>query len=717
MGDPWKMIAAGTTRAIDEGEVRRALSILVGPNDTHELRALPSGRSRIIRGNDLGAALRYVRELADENVYYTLNPVRPDLTKSANNGDVVRRVRILIDVDPDKPREHKDSSASDEEKEHARAVAEAILHDLAARGWPAPISIDSGNGWHLVYGVDLPNDKLSQQWISKALKALARAYEGRGASVDIKVHNASRIAKLPGTWARKGPDTPQRPHRICRLISVPVASGVVPVGLIRDLATAYEDLVGDAKEDVVLASPAPQSWTMKAGNADAAYARSALEREVGRVATAGSERNNTLYEAALKLGGLIAAGCLDESEVRRQLEAAARACGLPDPADPTEIARAIDNGLVVGKTTPRVIPEQPQKGKAKGQPAPPKPQLDESERLVVLGSEVEPEDVNWLWENRVPYGFITLFAGRTSVGKSFAALDLAARLSRGLPMPGATTNDGQVRKTLFISEDPLAQMLVPRLLAMDADTSEVGFMTWKAMAAYELADIDMLAKSSDQVGGASLVVIDPPQNFLGEMDEHKNSEVRSVLMKVVAWLEGREVACIIITHLNKAGKGIEALQRVIGSVAWTTTPRIAHGFTVDPDDTSRCLFAPLKNNLGPVPKPLGYRIVPVDGSAKVEWLGEVDTNADQALAGEKAQPRRIVASKWLIDKFREKREWPSDELFAAARNEGLSRDAIFEAKNTLGLPRCRQVVEQNGNRCWVWWVPPDWAHFREDGGD
>jgi P4 family phage/plasmid primase-like protien len=39
--------------------------------------------------------------------------------------------------------------------------------------------------------------------------------------VDKAVHNPSRIARIPGTWNRKGPDTPERPHRLATLISVP----------------------------------------------------------------------------------------------------------------------------------------------------------------------------------------------------------------------------------------------------------------------------------------------------------------------------------------------------------------------------------------------------------------------------------------------------------------------------------------------------------------
>jgi hypothetical protein len=39
-------------------------------------------------------------------------------------------------------------------------------------------------------------------------------------------------------------------------------------------------------------------------------------------------------------------------------------------------------------------------------------------------------------------------------------------------------------------------------------------------------------------GDPILIIIDPPTNFTGEIDEHKNTEVRAALMCLVAWLEG-----------------------------------------------------------------------------------------------------------------------------------------------------------------------------------
>src|SRR5439155_9315396 len=64
----------------------------------------------------------------------------------------------------------------------------------------------------------------------------------------------------------------------------------------------------------------------------------------------------------------------------------------------------------------------------------PLPGQDTQPRLVRL-SDVQPEEVTWLWQDRVPCGKLTLLEGDPDEGKSTVAYDLAARVSAGRPMP------------------------------------------------------------------------------------------------------------------------------------------------------------------------------------------------------------------------------------------------------------------------------------------
>ena len=188
-------------------------------------------------------------------VYVTLNPVVPALLARAanrleqraatttNDRDVVRRWWLLIDCDPKRP---AGISSTDAEHAQAHAVAQSIRYWLEGECWPDPVYADSGNGGHLLYKIDLPNDDVSRDMIQRILAALKARYDTDAVSIDETVFNASRISKLYGTMACKGDSTADRPHRRSRIIDLPPHFGTVPMDLLQaiaDLAPAPEPKV------------------------------------------------------------------------------------------------------------------------------------------------------------------------------------------------------------------------------------------------------------------------------------------------------------------------------------------------------------------------------------------------------------------------------------------------------------------------------------------
>jgi hypothetical protein len=708
MSDPWEMTVQGGP--IDDQEVRRALGLLVDPAHWTMIQGLPSAAYRILPGDNLDALVRAVADLSGGiGTYFSLNPFRGPLDKPPKSSDILARRWFLID--PDARKAEKNASTSDEEKEAARQVTEAIREFLCSRDWPDPIYVDSGNNWQLLYRVDLPNDKLAQQLLAKALKELGARFDTAAVEIDKHVHDARRICKVPGTWVRKGPNTPERPHRMSRLMSIPINSPPVPVELIKALA----GLAGTTPP--VAAPPVPppaEPWQMVAGSGDKqAYARAALERECGKVATCTDFRNDTLYDAALKLGTLVAAGLLDEAEVKKALDAAGRACGLGSDGDPNEIRRAIANGFAFGLQHPREVPERLPKplrnGKVVAGAASEEEPLSDDD-LVVFGHEEGPLFVEWLWQDRIARRFISIFAGQTGLGKSFVALDVVARLTRGYVWPDSESECAPTGRALIISEDPRNQVLIPRLIELGARMDLLAFMTWKAMMRYSLADTELLHRTWVRAKSPDLVVIDPPTSFLGDIDEHKNSEVRAVLMQLVAWMEALPIspAIIFITHVNKAAKGIDAISRVIGSIAWMTSSRIGHIFWPDPDQPERVLFISSKNNLGPKAPALAFKVVKTETFARVDWLGKVDITADEAIAGVKKVTRGMAAVEWLTARFREQREWTSNDLKSAAAEAGISKNALWSAEaQALPIERIQHTAA-DGHRFWTWTARPGW---------
>jgi P4 family phage/plasmid primase-like protien len=193
------------------------------------------------------AALRAIENEPEYvGAYFTLNPLKlpdgfpaqinpPSLARAyrtAEDGDVERRVWLLIDLDPARP---TGTNSTEAEKQTAREQAEHVREYLTGRGWPAPLLCDSGNGWHLLYRVELPNDDSSTALVRGILGRLKQLFP----LVDLANYNASRICKAYGSWARKGEHTEERPWRRSAIVEAPETRPVSPEQL-SVLAAEYQ---------------------------------------------------------------------------------------------------------------------------------------------------------------------------------------------------------------------------------------------------------------------------------------------------------------------------------------------------------------------------------------------------------------------------------------------------------------------------------------------
>jgi ribosomal protein L23 len=224
-----------------------ALSALYDPNQVVEIRTINTGgRKRIDCGYFDFQHREKLADIAikandDAQVYVCMNPVDPALhsryfnrmesyaKRTATDKDILSRRWLLIDCDPVRP---TGTSSTDEQLQAAKDVAENIRDKLCSRGFPDPIIAMSGNGYHLLYKVGLPNDDDSKRLIERFLVWLDETFSTPEVSVDRTVFNAVRIIKLYGTVARKGDDTPTAPHRLSYLEHVPKPVSIVPRELI-----------------------------------------------------------------------------------------------------------------------------------------------------------------------------------------------------------------------------------------------------------------------------------------------------------------------------------------------------------------------------------------------------------------------------------------------------------------------------------------------------
>jgi len=235
-----------------DGLLRDAVSRLARAGTVIEIRALTDQFTHSGYFNDPALLVRAVEPLDADNavhgIYVTLNEVNPALlSRRANrikmrlgkkdsttsDADILRRRWLPIDIDPLRP---SGVSSTDEEHGLALAKADEIARWLAGLGFPAPVRADSGNGAHLLYRIDLPNDEAATALVKSCLATLDTLFSDDRVTVDTANFNAARIWKLYGTVSRKGDNTADRPHRRSRMVSAPDELIVATVDQLRDLA-------------------------------------------------------------------------------------------------------------------------------------------------------------------------------------------------------------------------------------------------------------------------------------------------------------------------------------------------------------------------------------------------------------------------------------------------------------------------------------------------
>ncbi len=326
-------------------------------------------------------------------------------------------------------------------------------------------------------------------------------------------------------------------------------------------------------------------------------------------------------------------------------------------------------------------------------------------------SEVEPEEVDWLWLGRFPQGKLSLIVGHPGCGKSFLSLDIAARLSRGTPFPDEHRTDANTpgRVLLLTAEDGLADTVRPRLDACGADCDKIiaiegtkrpedrdnDYVTQFDMS----ADLRHLEEAIRAHPDVRLLIVDTVSSYLGRgCDSHKDADVRKVLLPLAALADRTGIAVIGIAHLNKTNTGM-AITRIMGSLGFIGVARAAWLVVRDKDDPEKRLFLQVKNNLAPDPGGLAFKIV--DGC--VSWCaGAVDVTADDALSDDKRResPAADEAVEWLQAVLAAGPAAATD-LQSDAKSAGITWATIRRVKPRAGVVSFQQPDAEAKMR-WYW---------------
>lgn len=219
---------------IDKGEIYKWFNLFVGWKEDPlvEIRIIGHGRTASGYFTDPDSIAEWIERYDTDNIYFTVNSVssgskgraqfqkiieRPSSTTT--DKEISSREWAFIDIDVDRI---KDTNATEEETEYAKAVGRRVVRFLKEQGFSQPIVTFSGNGIHIYFRCQMLNTDANTKTIQGFVEALGMMFNDERIKIDPVIYNASRIARLPGTMSGKGRiDDSERPQRMCRILSFP----------------------------------------------------------------------------------------------------------------------------------------------------------------------------------------------------------------------------------------------------------------------------------------------------------------------------------------------------------------------------------------------------------------------------------------------------------------------------------------------------------------
>jgi putative DNA primase/helicase len=340
---------------------------------------------------------------------------------------------------------------------------------------------------------------------------------------------------------------------------------------------------------------------------------------------------------------------------------------------------------------------------------------------IINLSTVTPKPISWLWPGRIPLGMFVLIAGQPGVGKTTISHSIAAILSTGGKWPFSDHRAAPGTVIILTAEDDPKYTLVPRLMAAGADLKRINLIKSVARQ-YDDRVIDaqvLLSEDMHQLHGVledypdtKLLILDPLSAYLGVKDSHRDADVRQVLGPLTDLAASHGVTVLGITHLSK-NTANSAMSRFMGSTGIIAAARAA--FLVA-EHEEQLLMLPVKSNVAKKQNGLVYKIQSATvadniETSCIEWIGETDLDADDALASQaayKSAPKKNDAIEFLNDILKDG-PVSVEDIYKAAEKVGIAERTIRRAYDDLSI---LAVKENKYQGKYLWYTQTQQAELQ-----
>jgi len=676
------------------------------PNGPWVLSAIvPDGHTMTQSFSDPAEAITFVqRHIGNKNnLYYSINPTYKALLSKAGKNHISYIEFIHSDLDP-------------HDGETPEAAKKRYLAAIAAYPLKAAFTVDSGNGiqclWRLKQRIELPPVSSAER------KAIIEDVEARTLGITLALggtagtQNIDRILRLPGTT--------NFPNKV-KLAKKRVAC---PTKLI-----SFEDHVCELSD-----FPRSEKRKEKTNKGSGGDVPRHLLQMLHFPNLGAGQRHGEYQDRNSMLAGFIRlaldAKASEDNIVLALIDAKYKGCALYEHCH-EQSEDALDYVRRQIEKLRELSP--PRKGS-----------------LVHRASDLKPQAKDWLWKGHLLRGAQELLTGVPGLGKSQAQISLIACVSSGLDWPDGQPGCEPMNVIMLTAEDSIRQEVLPRLIAAGADRNKVYILNriksdGKDRQFLLAEDLDEMERLAKEIGGVGLITVDPITAYMGKLDSHKATDVRSQLGPLKDFAEKTDIAISSITHPPKSG-GQKAIDQFIGSQAFIAAGRIGHicveefEFSDDGEKeaTGRVLFANPKNNAHPRMPTLVYYVVQVEAchdpetgepivAPKVVWDGVKEgVTADEAVADQNRQtkPRKkeeaAEVQKFLINILRDgDGRVETNVLVNVAAARGFTKAQLINAKKRLRKDRvlniCARKEENVKDGKWGWQIEENWQKTDEKG--
>ena len=315
-----------------------------------------------------------------------------------------------------------------------------------------------------------------------------------------------------------------------------------------------------------------------------------------------------------------------------------------------------------------------------------------AELKIISMDEVPVEEVEWLWYPYIPFGKLTIIHGDGGEGKTTLILQLAALLSRGEKLPCDSTEREPIKVIYQTAEDGLGDTIKPRLLAGNADCSQIKVID-ESEATLTMLD-ERIEKAIVETGARALI-LDSVQAYIGaKVDMNRANEVRAILSQLGRIAGQYRCAIILVGHLNKV-QGNKSNYRGLGSIDFQATARSVLIVGRLKDNPQIRVMVQDKSSLAPEGEPIAFELDKENG---FRWLGHYDISADDLLCGIPREKKSEQAENLILE-YLSKGKYPQKELVKKAQAMGISKRVLDEAKKALNV----QSVKEGSQ--WYWQLP------------